>query len=87
MSKANPAPNAMRAVGGPVASQAGRQLAALAAEAIASVVLLRAVRQAHRDLAAMDDRALADIGLDRALVEGLATFSRRGTGMSLAQIP
>jgi uncharacterized protein YjiS (DUF1127 family) len=84
MSKANPAPNAMRAAGGPVTPLAAKRLAALAAEAIASAVLLRAVRQAHRELAAMNDRALADIDLDRALVEGLATLSRRRTGMSLA---
>jgi uncharacterized protein YjiS (DUF1127 family) len=61
-----------------------RRLAALAAEAVLSAVMARAVRRAHRELAALDDRTLADIGLDRSAVEDLSAISRR---TALGQIP
>jgi uncharacterized protein YjiS (DUF1127 family) len=64
-----------------------RRLAALAAEAVLSGVLRRAVRRAHRELAAFDDRMLADIGIDRAMVEDLASINRRDAWMCFAQFP
>jgi uncharacterized protein YjiS (DUF1127 family) len=86
MSNANPASNAMSAAGLSVVPQAARRLASLAAAAIVSAVLRRAVRRTCRGLAALDDRTLADIGLDRAAVEDLTAISRRETWMSLAQL-
>lgn len=87
MSNANPASKAMSAAGLPVVPQAAKRLASLAADAIVSAVLRRAVRRLYRELAALDDRTLADIGLNRAAAEDLTAISRRETWMSLAQFP
>lgn len=87
MSNANPASKAIGATGLCVVPQAARRLASLAADAVASAVLRRAVRRAYRELAVLDDRMLADIGLDRAAVDEFAAISRRETRSCLAQFP
>ncbi|HET7156591.1 MAG TPA: DUF1127 domain-containing protein [Hyphomicrobiaceae bacterium] len=87
MSNANPASNAMSAADLPVVPQAARHLASLAADAIVSAVLRRALQRMYRELAASDDRTLADIGLDRAAVADLTAISRQETWMSLTQFP